>query len=144
MFGRSQDTHNLYLEVATNLGIQGLVVFFFLIYAMLSSLKRVQRRFEQLAGRSTRAIQRGRPDRRQRAWLERSQRDAVFLRSATQATAGFLWVRLALGLFGMDLYEVYWWFAAGLTISLDLVAHSMSRSFAKTVPAIPALAENSR
>ena len=26
-FGRKQDTHNLYLEVATNLGIQGLIVF---------------------------------------------------------------------------------------------------------------------
>ena len=34
------------------------------------------------------------------------------------ATAGFIFVRLVLGMFGMDLYEVYWWFGAGICIAL--------------------------
>jgi len=31
----------------------------------------------------------------------------------------FIMIRLVLGLFGMDLYEIYWWFAFSLTISLS-------------------------
>ena len=42
-FGRSQDTHNLYLEVATNLGVQGLIVFLVFIYAMLKGLSYLKR-----------------------------------------------------------------------------------------------------
>ena len=30
----------------------------------------------------------------------------------------FVIVRLILGVFGMDLYEIYWWFAIGLTIAI--------------------------
>ena len=35
------------------------------------------------------------------------------------AAAGFIFVRLVLGMFGMDLYEVYWWFGAGLAFALS-------------------------
>ncbi len=37
--------------------------------------------------------------------------DLMILSSVAQATAGFVIIRLTLGLFGMDLYEIYWWFA---------------------------------
>ena len=32
---------------------------------------------------------------------------------------GFIFIRLVMGFFGMDLYEVYWWFSAGLAIVLS-------------------------
>jgi hypothetical protein len=41
------------------------------------------------------------------------------MRAVANATTSFLVIRLALGLFGHDLYEVYWWFCAGLVISLS-------------------------
>ncbi len=44
--------------------------------------------------------------------------DLRFLSAACQAGAGFLWVRLVLGFFGMDLYEPYWWFTSGLALVL--------------------------
>ena len=33
------------------------------------------------------------------------------------ATSAFIVIRLTLGLFGMDMYEIYWWFAIGITLS---------------------------
>ena len=42
-FGRSQDTHNLYLEVATNLGLQGLLVFLAFIYSMMRTLNETKK-----------------------------------------------------------------------------------------------------
>ena len=34
-------------------------------------------------------------------------------RAVTLAVCTYVSVRLFVGLFGMDLYEIYWWFAAG-------------------------------
>jgi hypothetical protein len=44
----------------------------------------------------------------------------------TIAIGGFLFVRLTLGFFGMDLYEVYWWFIAGTLLSLNTVYLSIA------------------
>lgn len=121
-FGRTQDTHNLYLEVATNLGIQGLVVFGFFITWILSSLRRVTRALEREQRVVAKQIQASLENARERRFFRTRAFDIRLLHAVAQATAGFIWVRLALGMFGMDLYEVYWWFAAGLAISLELVA----------------------
>ena len=59
--------------------------------------------------------------------LARHGRDLRFLLALCRAAAGFIWVRLLLGLFGMDLYEVYWWFAAGLAVSLLSLAEATGR-----------------
>lgn len=117
-FERYKDTHNLFLEVATNLGIQGLVIFTVLIVVMLKAFRKAHRRLraqrEQLA-----------PCLRQRELPRNLQRlvvkhdaDLKFLLAICTASASFIFVRLVLGLFGMDLYEIYWWFGAGLAISL--------------------------
>jgi len=121
-FGRSQDTHNLYLEVATNLGVQGLAIFLFLVYAIIRSLRRSRDRFRrQILQLALLARSRDLP-----APLRRRLRDHLrelnLLAAVCTAAYGFIVVRLALGLFGMDLYEVYWWFVAGLAISLSDIA----------------------
>lgn len=118
-FGRDQDTHNLYLEVATNLGVQGLAVFTVLIAVMLSAFARVRRELlRQLAalGPWLRWRRELPPPLRRR--LRRHEHDLRFLTALSLAASGFVFVRLCLGFFGMDLYEVYWWFGAGLAISL--------------------------
>lgn len=92
-FGRFQDTHNLYLEIATNLGAQGLIVFMLLIlkcFHLIGVLKR--KFFDDVDSKLLIAVI-----------------DALFL---------FLILRLSLGMFGMDLYEIYWWFVVGIIISL--------------------------
>jgi len=44
--------------------------------------------------------------------------DVRFMCACARSTWLFIIIRLALGLFGMDMYEVYWWFSSGLTIAL--------------------------
>ncbi len=117
-FGRKQDTHNLYLEVATNLGVQGLAVFIFLIIVMLRALSMARDQFHKQELELMRALRRARPDKKMGQFVVSHLEDLRFLKAVAQATSGFIVVRLALGLFGMDLYEVYWWFAAGIAFGV--------------------------
>ncbi len=97
-YGRYQDTHNLYLEVATNLGIQGFAIFIVLIVKMLYLLREIS---------------------------TSSENDLIV--AVAYSTYLFLIVRLGLGLFGMDLYEIYWWFSLGIVISLSNMISSKSK-----------------
>lgn len=91
-FGRQQDTHNLYLEILTNLGFLGFIAFWVFIIFLFKTNNR------------SRGV-----------LLKKNQH---FLAELCYIINLYILCRLALGLFGMDLYEVYWWFAAGFTIAL--------------------------
>lgn len=127
MFNRKQDTHNLYLEVATNLGVHGFAVFCYLVYAMFVALAAARKSLRRERSRLAAVLKA--PDlpprfvRSVRAEID----DFTLLDAAAQATSGFLIVRLALGMFGMDLYEVYWWFAAGMAFCLLSISSLMKR-----------------
>lgn len=119
LFGRVQDTHNLYLQIATNLGVQGLVAFFALVGLIWVALSRLIR--ELSVGASVRFVESG-----QGTTVE-SVDDSVellaegrrrFLLAVALSTQAYLLVRLVLGLFGHDLYEIYWWIVLGLTLAL--------------------------
>lgn len=94
MFGRSQNTHNLYLEIGTNTGFLGLIFFFVFVRKIFSVNSRIQ---EMLR--------------------DRTDFESKFLLALAAAVKGYLWARLFLGLFGMDMYEIYWWYATGLTLA---------------------------
>ena len=114
VFGRTQDTHNLYMEIATNLGIQGLIVFVVFVYSMLTLLNRIRlstRKKIKEFSNSNKINLAGEQMRNELTEL-------IFIEATALAAYLFIIVRLALGLFGMDLYEIYWWFASGLTIAL--------------------------
>ena len=116
-FGRSQDTHNLYLEVATNLGIQGLIVFSGFVLALLRILSRLAASIDRQIELVEQVLSRPPPANatdRSREHL----RDLRIMRATCKAVYIFLIIRLGLGLFGMDLYEIYWWFALGTTVAI--------------------------
>jgi len=117
MFGRKQDTHNLYLEVATNLGVQGLVVFLFLIGSIATVLTRVRESVMRLRAK-VRKIYISCDDEMKKKAIMKLDSNLHFIEAVSIASGGFLFVRLVLGMFGMDLYEAYWWFIAGLVICL--------------------------
>ena len=120
-FGRTQDTHNLYFEIGTNLGIQGLVVFSGLMIAMFRSLSELRKSADQ----QLRALERIRLlSEINRESIEDHRQDIALTRGTALALTCFLIVRLTLGLFGMDLYEVYWWFALGLVVALSRINHT--------------------
>lgn len=66
--------------------------------------------------------------------------DLRYLEAVAKAAGGFILVRLVLGAFGMDLYEVYWWFGAGLAFalsSLEISTLKVSRRLAELALAPP-------
>lgn len=117
-FGRIQDTHNLYLEVATNLGIQGLVVFLGFCFIVARTLVRIRNALQKQRDHLAALLKRRRLGAREMKALKKELEDLEFLAACAQATTFFLFVRMVVGLFGMDLYEIYWWFAAGMAIAL--------------------------
>jgi putative inorganic carbon (hco3(-)) transporter len=119
-FGRFQDTHNLYLEIATNLGIQGLIVVLLFFYKMLYVLKEI-----------TLSARRNIIKLRAMGYPGNAViiSDLKLIESVALATGAFIICRLALGLFGMDMYEIYWWFASGITIAL----YSMQKNLTMAV-----------
>lgn len=100
MFGRFQDTHNLYLELLTNMSFLGLAAFFLLIYKTLKINTSVALTSEQ----------------------------SEFLRAMSKSIIAFIYARLFLGLFGMDTYEIYWWFAVGLTIAIQRIINIQGKT----------------
>jgi len=134
MFGRRQDTHNLYLEVATNLGVQGLIIFFLLVQKMLKSLKEM----EEECAYQRKLLENNFSEKQTNdinlSSLESHVDDLALMQNTCKAVYVFIITRLGLGLFGMDLYEIYWWFALGLIISLynmNKIAQEKTTEFAK-------------
>jgi len=130
-FGKRQDTHNLYMEVATNLGIQGLLVFFTFLAYLFVAYRQVQSTCARYRQNILRLLWRSGVSPPERRAAKRLIDDLDLLVAVSKAAAGFIFVRLALGVFGMDLYETYWWFGAGLAICmlnmLPVVATNMRR-----------------
>ncbi|MFA5515344.1 MAG: O-antigen ligase family protein [Desulfuromonadales bacterium] len=109
MFGRLQDTHNLYLEAATNLGIQGLVLFLLLLWQIGRVLRQTRRGFsELLSGWSAADGGEG----------ERQRRDLLFCQALCSGLLLFLVVHILLGFFGHNLYEIQWWLLIGMALVL--------------------------
>lgn len=137
LFGRFQDTHNLYLEVGTNLGVQGLVVFGLWVGTMLLALRRTRRGGLALVAQIGERLKLPGTD-PHRDDLVRLKGDLELYVAVAQATLAFLFVRLVLGLFGHDLYEVYWWFGVGLATSLLTLLEVSRASYQRLGQAGPA------
>lgn len=116
-FGRNQDTHNLYLEIATNLGVEGLAIFAGFVVAMWSSLTETRKRCDRLLQSVAEGITSHQCEPKDQATLEEVQSAAKLVHVVADSTIGFLLVRLLLGLFGHDLYESYWWIILGFALA---------------------------
>ena len=117
-YGRGQGTHNLYLQVLTNLGIQGFFGFFFFAGYLTWSFHRLVGRMQALR-RATALLARGSPrNRRILSPLRQLDRDAAFMTAVAKAGRLYLMMLLVNGMFAHTLYLICWWFAAGLAIVL--------------------------
>ncbi len=115
MFGRSQDTHNLYLEVATNLGVQGVALTLCLfVTALKMNLKYCFLFEKQLHVLESSFMCKGGGD----GGVRNCCSDLRLLIAVSKSVFLFVTLRIFLGVFGMDLYEIYWWFACGLIIAV--------------------------
>ncbi len=114
-FDRWQDTHNLYLQILTNVGIIGLVAFVIMLYSIFQSLGKAKQLLHQAQSEHS-------------LWLE----------NLANAVGVFLSARLIVGMFGMDFYENYWWLAAGLAGVLVRLA-TEAESHSQTEPSVKSL-----
>lgn len=100
MFGRLQNIHMLYLEILTNLGPLGVIIFFIFI-------KRIFYLNNLNIAKTEILLKKNNQD-----------TDLLFLQSLSKAIIAFLVLRLIFGLFAMDLYEPHWWLVLGLTLAV--------------------------
>lgn len=121
VFGRTQDTHNLYFEVATNLGIQGLIAFLLLITAIMKVLadnrQSLQKQLEKIDRIKVEK------DSERDELVTAHKRNLELFIAVSKAITLYLIIRLVLGVFGMDMYEIYWWIVIGFVFALSKLVY---------------------
>ena len=113
----AQDTHNLYTQLLAETGIQGFIFFFILIFVTLNKTFKIRRSYKSLLVRLENA--RSSLSGELAALADTEISSCLLLHRTATALIVFVLIRLALGLLGHDLMEIYWWFAAGLTMALN-------------------------
>ena len=118
------DTHNLYTELLSETGIQGFLIFSMVIYQMLRQLQELERNIKRdleniYSHMKDFLVENGSDQLASKHIL-----DLKFMRAICLATFSYLVIRLGIGLFGHDLYEIYWWIASGLTVAITNIYFS--------------------
>lgn len=124
-FGRYQDTHNLYLQALTHIGVQGTLVFLYFLAALYVAFARAVKRLERLQAALKRLVVVTDTDRRTRALLGRTVRDADYVAAVARAGRLYLIMLMINGIFAHTLYLICWWFAAGLAIVVSAMTGEM-------------------
>ena len=113
---REQETHNLYTQLLAETGIQGFLCFMGLLYIINKEIKRAKVGFERC--RDTLFDINCATDENMDRLVAKEIVNITFLIAVADAIILFLYIRLILGVFGHDLFEIYWWVMAGISISL--------------------------
>jgi len=128
-FGMKQDTHNLYLEVATNLGVQGLIAFLLLVVVMLKSYKKLNDGFQKTLDTLKTLLDK--PVVENEAGLKKLQDEVKLFQAVGNAVVTYIFIRLVLGLFGHDIYEIYWWIGIGFVYALTNISSIVDKKMKK-------------
>jgi O-antigen ligase len=112
----AQGTHNLYTQLLAETGIQGFLCFAALAIVILRKGFRTRTRFAAIIEHLESHRSRAPPE--ARVTFETELQTNKLLFGTVTAVIVFTFVRLLLGLLGHDLFEIYWWIAAGLTMAL--------------------------
>jgi O-antigen ligase len=135
-FGRNQDTHNLYLEVLTNIGIHGFIIWATLIFVLFRSIRTLYllfcRQIQQLTDEFDIEAKQLESTALSTAVNEHVN-DLSLIRAVLLAVSAYLIIRLVVGMFGMDLYEIYWWFAIGIVIAVQHIATTAKQITAELI-----------
>ena len=117
-FKDPMDQHCLYTETLSEIGIQGFIVFIFLLNKIYNSLNNTRK---QLIDLIAKLQAREKYDSK----LKKIIYDAKLTHAVIQATMVYFLLRLFLDIFGMDLYGICWWFIIGISSSSFLILYNL-------------------
>ena len=126
------DTHNLYLQILSDLGVGGLVVFGLFVAALGLELFSSERRLGVMENRLGTLGESPPPE------AVAHLKDVRFARACAASFFAFVATRLFLGIFGHDLYEMYWWLSAGVAMTVANQVPLMERRTTAIMAASPA------
>ena len=110
-FGREMDQHCLYTETLTEIGIHGSAIFLLLLYKIISSLRSIIKKTANL----------------DRSFNCKTCEYNYYLINAIARSAYlYLFMRLFMDLFSMDLYGIAWWFIIGICSSLSILVSNLN------------------
>lgn len=113
---RNQETHNLYTQLLSETGIQGFLTFIILIYFLMKKAFKLRDKFKNLIDIIEDNYTKLQNNKKT---IENELSDYKYLYAVTNSIIVFTLVRLVLGFFGHDLFEIYWWISIGLTMALE-------------------------
>jgi hypothetical protein len=123
MFGEHQDTHNLYAQIATHLGVQGLLAFGILVVTMFRSLQRSLKRLKSIRRILMLQMKTGRLPRD--AATTQYSFELQVLQAIVRSVKMLLYFMLVNGLFAHTLYHVIWWMLPGLALATGIMTQKM-------------------
>ena len=129
-YDRGQGTHNLYLQVATHLGIQGFAIFLFFAGTMTWSLHQAVGRLDRLVERVANTFRRARGQPRAHPALAGLGRDTRYMAAVARACRLYIVMLLVNGIFAHTLYLICWWFLAGMVIAVLSMTDELEKGLA--------------
>ena len=133
-FGRDQYTHNLYLQIATHLGIQGFLIFLFFIGTVFWTYAEAMRRLTRLNKQVGKLVRRRDIGKEHKLRLEKLYNDVRFSHAVARGCTLYLFMVVINGMFNHSLYTICWWFASGLAFALLTMTASLERMCPISVP----------
>ena len=117
--GRYVRCHNLYLQVASDLGVGGLLAFFFLVGALFHSHRGIIRSVKDQTRMLRKIHGLARDDQQTVRRLYSLHKDLGLLDATAKAFRLYLLVVLVQGMFGHIMYKPSWWLMAGTAVGLN-------------------------
>jgi len=126
-FGRYQGTHNLYLQVATHLGIQGFMIFMFFVGTLVWAFQKSSTALEATLEKAMRLVRQPSIRRQDRASIASLAKEIEFVLAVSRAGRLYLFMLIVNGAFAHTLYLICWWFLSGAAISVLNLAAALDR-----------------
>lgn len=116
---RVQATHNLYTQLLAETGIQGFIAFSWLIYVLIKKINKVRIGFRKVIEEIKNVIDK---DPNASVSLKEEIKTCRFYSSLADALYIAILMRLILGIFGHDVFEIYWWLFCGISMSMSILS----------------------
>jgi len=120
---RKQETHNLYTQLLAETGVQGFSAFMGLMYVLIRKILGLRKTFRDCRQKINDLLINSNFNKRifNSQDLQRELAVSNFCISMADALFAAMIIRFVLGIFGHDLFEIYWWIFCGIAMALSSI-----------------------